>query len=453
MKYIKGFRFHPTDEEAIELLYDKSVVGRDLTVQVNDSVVHVITQLKDICEFEPWELPGLSELASGENVWFFFCSPRFKYRKSIRKNRVTKKGYWTPTGKPRNIVTTYDGKRITGRRQTLVFYKDRVSNKKKKENKTSWVIHELELTLNLPNIKSITLCKLKKKLGKIDVSRGEEGHSSQSSPNSNVKNHSANSSIAEGQLNCSEVLTESEAINENSGIQTQFTTNEQDDDEFVSSLLVNNDEMINQSYLVVENEDSKIPPKFPKNHEDFGELLINQKPKGTSGCVGTQDQAYTTTEHDNLSWSSIFNANNQIYSKEGSNQHNIFAENKDSTLFLDFIPMEHLGLDEFLRNGIFMAELFTVPEAVENPDGVEHDKSSTNEHDDKFRNSIFTTDEVEAPKVFRSKEQNFATKTEAFHFPSMSTMESLYNLCPMESTKKRPCIESEGLGNETNSFQ
>ena len=175
---IKGFRFHPTDAEAIELLWDKLTLDRDSIVQVGDSLVHVITQLKDICEFEPGELPGKalvacccsfrcplviffffvllslagrSELESGDKVWYFFCSPRYKYRNSKRKNRVTKKGYWKPTGTPREIVTTYDGKEIIGSRQTLVFYQGRVSDKKKKENNTPWVIHEFELTLNLPN--------------------------------------------------------------------------------------------------------------------------------------------------------------------------------------------------------------------------------------------------------------------------------------------------------------
>lgn len=95
-------------------------------------------------------------MESGDNVWYFFCSPRYKYRNSKRKNRVTNEGYWKPTGKPRDIVTTtfdYDGNEneISGSRQTLVFYLGRVGNgdDNKTENKTPWVIHEL--ALNLPN--------------------------------------------------------------------------------------------------------------------------------------------------------------------------------------------------------------------------------------------------------------------------------------------------------------
>lgn len=63
MNYVKlkGFRFHPTDKEAMELLWEKVELGRDSIVQVGDSLVSVITQLKDICQFEPWELPGKSK--------------------------------------------------------------------------------------------------------------------------------------------------------------------------------------------------------------------------------------------------------------------------------------------------------------------------------------------------------------------------------------------------------
>ena len=80
---IKGFRFHPTDAEAIELLWDKLTLDRDSIVQVGDSLVHVITQLKDICEFEPGELPGKALVACFCSfrcsliIFFFFFFLRF----------------------------------------------------------------------------------------------------------------------------------------------------------------------------------------------------------------------------------------------------------------------------------------------------------------------------------------------------------------------------------------
>lgn len=57
MNIVKGYRFHPTDEELIEYLHIKTFD--------RDSLVQVIDELQDICESEPWELPG-------KNVFFFF---------------------------------------------------------------------------------------------------------------------------------------------------------------------------------------------------------------------------------------------------------------------------------------------------------------------------------------------------------------------------------------------
>ncbi|XP_022770664.1 NAC domain-containing protein 91-like [Durio zibethinus] len=457
MNYVKGFRFHPTDEEAMELLWDKIEHDSDSIVQVGDSSVRVITQLKDICEFEPWELPGRSELGSGDNVWYFFSSPRYKYRNSKRKNRVTKRGYWKPTGKPHETVITYDGKEIIGSRHTLVFYQGRVSDKKKNENRTPWVMHEL--TLSLPNQKSLALCKLKKKYGKVDVSRGDEGQSSHPLPSS-LENHCTNNAIPKDQLNSNGVLTESEAFTEYSGIQSQSTTNEQDDDEFVGSLLIDNDEIYSKHpYFVDENEGNKLSSTYnlqihvadndiPKHQEGFCEL-INQKPKAPNECVGTLDEV-RTSEYDNSSWSSILTANDQTYSKEGSR---LFAEIEGSSLALenhmkvDSIPMECPEFDELLRKGIFVAELVEpLPEAPKNSDGDQNHQFSTNEQDDEFWNSIlFPTDEVEAyPEVLRSKQQNLADKNDGFNF-SMSIVESPNDPFRMGSTRKRPRIESEGL--------
>ncbi|XVF72922.1 hypothetical protein PTKIN_Ptkin12aG0159800 [Pterospermum kingtungense] len=388
MNYIKGVRFHPTDAEALELLWDKVVLDRDSTVQVGDALVQLITQLKDICEFQPWELPGLSELESGDNLWYFFCSPRYKYRNSKRKNRVTKKGYWKPTGTPRDIVITYNGKEISGSRQTLVFYLGRVGDENRNENKTPWVIHEFKL--NLPNQESLTLCKLKKKSGKLDVSRSKKGQSSQFLP-SNLENHCTNNAIPK------ELLAESEAFTEYSGFQSQITTTEQEEYEFVGSFLTNGDEFYsNQPYLDDKNEGPKLAsnsqihqyvdndiPK-PKNQEGLCEL-INQKPKASADEVAGTINEVWTSEHDSSSWSSILIANDQTYSKLGSS---LFAEKESSSWALenpvavDSFPMlspEHPEFDEFLRHGIFMVELSAVPKEPKSSDGVQNHEFSTNE--------------------------------------------------------------------------
>ncbi|MBA0831854.1 hypothetical protein Goarm_016285, partial [Gossypium armourianum] len=320
MNYVKGFRFHPTDAEAIELLWEKLQLDRDSFVQLGDSLVPVITQLNDICKFEPAELPGRSELVSGDNVWYFFCSPRYKYRNSKRKNRVTKQGYWNPTGKSRTIVTTCDGKKITGTRQALVFYKGRVCVKNKKANKTLWVMHEFELTLNLPNQKSLILCKLKKKYGKINVSIGEEEQSNQYLPSSNLENHCTNNGIPKEQLNSTEPV----AFSEYSGIQSELVNNEQTVDEFVDSLLIKNDEF----YFVHDRQD-------PKNQEGFSDLTY-QKLRTPNDRVWTMNEVGS---------SSGLVANDPSYSNGDNNQHDTsFAEQGSSLAFENHVLVDSISM-------------------------------------------------------------------------------------------------------------
>ncbi|KAH1081106.1 hypothetical protein J1N35_020867 [Gossypium stocksii] len=329
MNYVKGFRFHPTDAEAIELLWEKLQLDRDSFVQLGDSLIPVITQLNDICKFEPAELPGRSELVSGDNVWYFFCSPRYKYRNSKRKNRVTKQGYWNPTGKSRTIVTTCDGKKITGTRQALVFYKGRVCVKNKKANKTLWVMHEFELNLNLPNQKSLILCKLKKKYGKVNVSIGEEEQSNQYLPSSKLENHCTNNGIPKEQLNSTEPV----AFSEYSGIQSELVNNEQTVDEFVDSLLIKNDEFYsNHPYFVHDKQD-------PKNQEGFSDLTY-QKLRTPNDRVWTMNEVGSS--------SGLVANDPSSYSNGDNNQHDTsFAEQGSSLAFenhvlVDSISMNHL---------------------------------------------------------------------------------------------------------------
>ncbi|KAK8693682.1 hypothetical protein V6N13_071254 [Hibiscus sabdariffa] len=372
MNRVKGFRFHPTDAEAMELLWEKQVLGRDSFVQAGGSLVPVITQLKDICKFEPGELPGRSELQSGDDISYFFCSPRYKYRNSKRKNRVTKKGYWKPTGNPHEIVTTCDGEMIIGTRQTLVFYKGRVCDKNKKETKTPWVMHEFELTLNFPNQKSLTLCKLKKKRGKVDVS---EGQSNLSLP-CNLENHCTNSAIPEEQLNSKEPV----AFTENSGIQSDGQTI----DEFVNSLIKNDELYSNQPIFLYEKEDFNqiynVNTDIQKDQEGSGEL-INQKLKAPNGCVRAMNQV-GSSEQDNSSWSSLLVANDPTKSNGDGNQQNTsIAEEGSSLAFenrvpVDSIPTEGSDFDEFF---LIDELLLLVPEAPKNSEEVHNRQFGINE--------------------------------------------------------------------------
>ena len=63
---MKGFRFHPTDEELIEYLQIKTFD--------RDSLVQVIDEVQDICELEPWELPGKTFYLLHIVSFYFFAS-------------------------------------------------------------------------------------------------------------------------------------------------------------------------------------------------------------------------------------------------------------------------------------------------------------------------------------------------------------------------------------------
>ncbi|KAK8711413.1 hypothetical protein V6N13_146695 [Hibiscus sabdariffa] len=166
---ITGYRFHPTDFELLHFYLQNKNLGRD-------SLVQAIAEVDDICGLEPWQLPGHSNIHSGDQVWYFFHRPSFKYQNSSRINRTTNEGYWKPTGKPRKIMARDMATEI-GKKKTLVFYKGHVD-----KIKTGWIMHEYELIATLPNQTTFVLCKLKRKFEKDEVSCIEECQSSQYLP-------------------------------------------------------------------------------------------------------------------------------------------------------------------------------------------------------------------------------------------------------------------------------
>lgn len=96
-----------------------------------------------------------------------------------------------------------------------------------------------------------------------------------------------------------------------------------------------------------------------------------------------------------------------------------------------WVIQEGSGFDEFLDNGLFMAELSPLPEPPKNPDEVQNHQLSTNEQDE-FWNSIFiTTDEVEDyPEIFTCKQPNLITTNQSFNF-------SMNDPCPIQSLSKK----------------
>ncbi|KAK9187729.1 hypothetical protein WN944_019127 [Citrus x changshan-huyou] len=93
MGSLTGIGFRPLDEEIIDLLKKKRLDP--------GSSVQTIKEI-DFYSFDPWELPGLSEIQSTEDVWYFFCKPKYKGAKRKRsgqqRHRKTKSGTWKMTG-------------------------------------------------------------------------------------------------------------------------------------------------------------------------------------------------------------------------------------------------------------------------------------------------------------------------------------------------------------------
>ncbi|OMO87965.1 No apical meristem (NAM) protein, partial [Corchorus capsularis] len=108
-KFKRGYGFRPSDEELIEHLRNRALsgIGCDYSVQE-------ITDLGvDICNWDPWDLPGLTNMVtSTDRTWYFFYPITYKYPECKRRkindgkrkpliNRATKNGKWKPSGDPR----------------------------------------------------------------------------------------------------------------------------------------------------------------------------------------------------------------------------------------------------------------------------------------------------------------------------------------------------------------
>ncbi|XP_004308751.1 PREDICTED: NAC domain-containing protein 74-like isoform X2 [Fragaria vesca subsp. vesca] len=169
-----GFKFHPTEEELVNYYLKKKIHGG------NVSEINQIIPFIELCEHKPAELPGLLGTSATEDhdmEWFFFTRNAYKYNKSCRSNRSTKKGFWKITGKERGIKARHS-KAVIGKKRTLTFYQGRGEAKKKK---TDWVIHEYYLPRNevvscsKQTKGDFVICRLKNKADKKDSSVSNEG--------------------------------------------------------------------------------------------------------------------------------------------------------------------------------------------------------------------------------------------------------------------------------------
>ncbi|XVF29474.1 hypothetical protein REPUB_Repub15cG0124200 [Reevesia pubescens] len=266
MNNIKGYGFRPSDEELISYL-------EDITFD-RDSLVQYITQLEDICKFEPWELPV-----------------NYKYQNGTLIKRVTNEGYWKPTGRPRKVMAS-DTKAEIGSKRFLTFHKGRPKCKSKKKSKTKhdnnkdktnhennrnktkngrnnrkkaeWVMHEYQLNTPTPtNQKALFLGKLMKQSEETNISNNK-GESSHHSP-TNLRNEVAkDATTSEDQSDSSKPSAEVEESKDSGEVENQPSTNEQDND-------THNDEAYPQERTsTFENDDAE--NLYPMDLSDCDEL-------------------------------------------------------------------------------------------------------------------------------------------------------------------------------------
>ncbi|KAJ6400512.1 hypothetical protein OIU84_016039 [Salix udensis] len=105
----------------------------------------------NLCEHEPWDLPGKSIInVDGQVAWYFFCPRDLKGKLQRRK---TKAGNWKPTSNTKSIMAEGTGNQI-GVMRTLRFYEGEV--------RTGWMIYEFDL-ISEPSLfqkGQYVLCKL-----------------------------------------------------------------------------------------------------------------------------------------------------------------------------------------------------------------------------------------------------------------------------------------------------
>ncbi|XP_048621808.1 NAC domain-containing protein 4 [Brassica napus] len=148
MENLVGLRFIPTDEEIVDHYLRLKNIGGSNTSHV-DEVISTV----NICNFDPWDLPPQSRIASSDQVWHFFGRKESKYNKGERQKRKTKSGFWKKTGNTLPIKRKRGNRQKIGEKQVLVFYKN--------GSKSNWVMHEYHAScLSPPQSGAYTICKV-----------------------------------------------------------------------------------------------------------------------------------------------------------------------------------------------------------------------------------------------------------------------------------------------------
>ncbi|XP_019160703.1 PREDICTED: NAC domain-containing protein 83-like [Ipomoea nil] len=140
VKLPPGFRFQPTEQEIVFQYLQRKTFSLSLPASV-------ISELPNICRYDPWNLPGDMEQ---EDRYFFSSKEATKYPNGDQTSRVSSNGYWKPSSSEEKHITC-PGKSssipmIMGMKKTLVFY----YGKPPHGSKTNWIMHEYRLVAISP---------------------------------------------------------------------------------------------------------------------------------------------------------------------------------------------------------------------------------------------------------------------------------------------------------------
>ncbi|KAL9462483.1 hypothetical protein AB3S75_000482 [Citrus x aurantiifolia] len=181
MENLLGYKFQPSNEQILYLLVEKRLDPH--------FSYHPIKDIVDICSLEPWDLATESKTESEDQVWYFFCEPYYKYRKSNRAHRRTKTGHWKITSRVSKIEARNG---LTGIKKILTFYRHGLASK---EAITEWVMHEYHVTDDPRYKKEFVFSRIerkqkKKKHGTSTTDEGESCKQLVSPPQQSRSDHS-----------------------------------------------------------------------------------------------------------------------------------------------------------------------------------------------------------------------------------------------------------------------
>ncbi|XVF84333.1 hypothetical protein PTKIN_Ptkin17bG0028600 [Pterospermum kingtungense] len=505
------YGFRPSEEELIGYLRKGTLLGCDHLVQE-------ITDLgADICNWEPWDLPGCCKVTSSDQEWYFIYPITYKHpnakpkntatneeggsgkrrRKRGRKpiNRATKNGKWKVQGEFVGVrASKYSKKKNIGIKTRLYFYTNGDNNENNKkgkakakssyQNKTPWVLYEYELIDIDPSQNKYFLGKLMKYQSEPTNMSSNKGETSQQLPSNCIENYH----FPAQEVQHEESLVEMEVSNGYDWIQIQSS---EQTNEFVNPFPVANYETYPEersnfgNYEVISNlrpsnlETSVADYAAPQNLQvDYTELITN--PEVPNVGIGDQNQLYTN-QHDQYFFQDVFADNDENYPEGIRNQLNIVAEDEVFNWPCDFsnypitdmsqmnlydldglyglylhelfeVPdapdnngvgvQNQSSINQQASDGLCFHELFGVPEALDNNngDGVQN-QSSINQQVAETNSNVINNEIAYLDE--RSNQHNIiaAANIEGSNFPSFSMVGSSY---PMESSGKRSAMELGG---------